>query len=966
MVHGPMSTPFVARSDQVTVLLDALDRAGRGAPGAVLLAGDAGVGKSALVRHLAGLAGARGALVVVAHCVDLGEIGLPYLPFAEAVARLRELAPEVVADVGRERPALGLLLPGARPQPPGGADGDRLQVFDALAALLGAVGRPDRPLLLVVEDAHWADASSRDVLRFLVSRLLAEHVVLVVTYRTDDLHRRHPWRPVAAELARHPRVQRVDLPPFDDDELRAFAVALTGAEPPATTLRRVTERSGGNAYYAQELLESDDDELPGSLADVLRARLEQLDPAVVQLARAASVAGRRVAEPLLRVVAGAYDPSLGAPTVFDATLRDAVGHHVLAVEDGQLAFRHALLGEAVLGDLLPGELAALHRAYVRVMRDRPELGSPAEIAAHALLVPDLPTVLTASLEAADAAHALLAPQEELRHLEVALRVWDAVPEPGDRVDVLVRAAAAAAAAGRGDRAVQHARTALAETSGDDEPRLRTALARHLLGVGRLEEALEQTTLALTALPPTATTERAHTLATHARSLVYLERAVEAFEATQEALAVARTVSALDAESDALTSFALLVADDDAARADALLEEALERARSGQDAMTELRILTNMAANRYESADLVGTLAVATAGAQRAERAGLAGSPYGRELAGYAVLAGYVQGDLRPVSVPTRAPDEDGGLLDLVVLYRAAARGDEDVLERCLALEPLWGRDGMIALIAGGCAVDTFAWQGRTDEAVAYAGRVVAELEQRWLPEFFGGLWLSALALSALADAAADARVHGRDPADLVAAGAVWRDRVERTAGRPLPPGRRVGPEGLAWTARARAEAARLAGPSVDDPATWRAVVEAFGYGHRYEAARSRFRLAEALLARGERDAAAREAAVVLGESDEMGARPLAAAVRDLARRGRLAVPGGEADRADVLTAREAEVLGLAARGMSNNQIGRAMFISGKTVSVHMSRVLAKLGASGRAEAVAIGARRGLIDTADTP
>ena len=273
MVRSAMSTPFVARAEQVDVLLDALDRAGRGTPEAVLLSGDAGVGKSALVRHVAELAARRGALVAVGHCVDLGEIGLPYLPFTEAVARVRELAPQVVEQVLAERPALGLLLPGA-PGAAGLAEGDRLQVFDALARLLAAAGTPERPLLLVVEDAHWADASSRDVLRFLVSRLLAEPVLLVVTYRTDDLHRRHPWRPVAAELGRHPRVVRLELPPFDADEVRALAVAVTGTEPAPDALHRLTERSGGNAYFVQELLEADDDALPGSLADVLHARLE--------------------------------------------------------------------------------------------------------------------------------------------------------------------------------------------------------------------------------------------------------------------------------------------------------------------------------------------------------------------------------------------------------------------------------------------------------------------------------------------------------------------------------------------------------------------------------------------------------------------------------------------------------------------------------------------------------------------
>lgn len=963
-----MSTPFVARSHQVDVLRDALVRAGAGAPGVALLAGDAGVGKSALVREVARRAADDGAVVVVAHCVDLGEIGLPYLPFVEAVARLRESCPEAVARVEADRPALGRLQGRGDP----GDDADRLQLFDALAELFAAVATPDRPLLLVVEDAHWADASSRDVLRFLVTRLQDQHVLLVVSYRTDDLHRRHPWRPVAAELARHPRVQRVELPPFTAAEVREFATALTGRPPSPRTVRRVAERSGGNAYFAQELLESPDDELPGSLADVLRARVEQLDPQVQQLVRVASVAGRRVDEPLLRAAAGALDADLAAG--LDAALREAVGHHVLAVEDGHLAFRHALLAEAVAADLLPGETTAVHRAYVTALRADPSLGSPAELAAHAMQAHDVPTALAASLAAAQAAHALLAPEEELRHLEVALRLWDAVPdaagtagEPRDAV--LARAASAAAATARRDRAVQLARSAVEEASDGDRPRRRTALARHLQAVERVADALDQSGLALADLPTTPSAVRAWALATHARSLVYLDRTPEAFATAQEALAVARGIGALDAESDALTTLAVLVADDDADQAEQMLHQALERARSVADVLTELRILTNMAANRYDVGDLDGARRLATDGVALAAAAGLTNTEHGLELAGYAALVAYQSGDLSPVPTPARGPDEDGGLLDLAAFYGAAARGDEDVVGRARALEAQWERDGLVALVTGGCAADALTWRGAADEAVALVARVVHHLSDAWNPQFFGGLWLSALALAALADAAEVDRLHGRDARARVEQGAAFRDRVESTIARPLPRGRRVGPEGLAWVARARAEDARLRGDHPEACARWSAAVEAFGYGNRYERARSRWRWAQALLECGDRDGAVREATAALTEAQEMGAVPLTEAVLALARRGRLTLPGASgADRpgADVLTAREAEVLALVAQGLSNNQIGARLYISGKTVSVHISNVLAKLGASGRAEAVSIAHRRGLLDVPATP
>ena len=134
----------------------------------------------------------------------------------------------------------------------------------------------------MIEDLHWADPSSRDILRFLLARLRNEHLLVIGTYRTDDLHRRHPLRPVLAELIRHPKVDHIELPSFTRDELAEFSEVITGMVLPDADLQRVLTRSEGNAYFAQELLECGTDAaaLPGSLSDVLHARLERLDPSV--------------------------------------------------------------------------------------------------------------------------------------------------------------------------------------------------------------------------------------------------------------------------------------------------------------------------------------------------------------------------------------------------------------------------------------------------------------------------------------------------------------------------------------------------------------------------------------------------------------------------------------------------------------------------------------------------------------
>ncbi|MGY4643961.1 helix-turn-helix transcriptional regulator [Cellulomonas sp. URHB0016] len=970
MARGPMSTPFVARAGQVSELMDGLDRAGRGVPGLVLLAADAGVGKTRLVQHVAGLATAAGARVAVAHCVDLGEIGLPYLPFSEALARLREVDPEAVGAVVRDRPVLGRLLPGGGPDEDGGDDRTgRLQLFDGLTEVLGAVGRPGHPLLLVLEDLHWADASSRDVLRFLVARLRDQHVLVVATYRTDDLHRRHPWRAVAGELARHPRVTRMDLHPFTPDELRDFTTAVTGGPVPEGVLHRVQDRSDGNAYFAEELLaaSNDGDALPWSLADVLRSRLEVLEPAVQRLVGVASVAGRRVSEPLLRAAAAAAgDPLLADPGDVDAALRDAVAHHVLGGEDGQIAFRHALLAEAVYTELLPGEQSSLHRAYLAALAADPALGSSAQLAFHAVRVPDLPTALRASRAAATQARQMLAPVEELRHLEVVLRLWDGVQDAGElladpHVDVLAAAAEAASLAGQLDRAVQLSRAAMQEAPAGSERRatLRTGLARHLLSLDDVHDALHQAQRALDELPASPSPSRARALATYAHAALSSDLADEATQAATEAADMAKAIGAADAESDALTSLAVLVVHD-ADRAARLLADALDRARAAGDVAGELRSTFNLASHHYYAGEIAGSIRILDAGAVRARETGTAWSPYGVQLVVFGHLFRYVSGDLAPVPTRGVVPDEMAATLQATALYSAVARGDEDAVEQGRALERAWGLDGYVALVGGGTTVDALTWRGEPDEAVALLQRVVDHVATIWTDAFLGGIWLCALGLAALADAAAQERLAGKDVTPRLQLGEQLLARAVRTADIGRPRGGALGPEGRGWLARAHAEHARLTGSH--DPGLWRAALAEFSYGYRYEQARTRWRLAESLLEQGSRELALDEAAAALAEADEMGAVPLATAVRGLARRGRLDLPGVRAGGTGLLTAREAEVLELVAHGLSNRQIGEKLFISGKTVSVHVSNLLAKLGVSGRAEAVSVAHRRGLIGT----
>ena len=172
-------------------------------------------------------------------------------------------------------------------------------------------------------------------------------------------------------------------------------------------------------------------------------------------------------------------------------------------------------------------------------------------------------------------------------------------------------------------------------------------------------------------------------------------------------------------------------------------------------------------------------------------------------------------------------------------------------------------------------------------------------------------------------------------------------------------GRQIGPEALAWAARAEAEWSRLEGRAEPDP--WEAAAEAFAYGYVYEEARCRWRLAEALLAAGRRDDAAAAASAAHAVATRLEAEPLRGAVEALARRARLDVgaPVAAGAGAAGLTPRELEVLRLVAEGRSNQQIAELLFISRKTASVHVSNILAKLGVHTRVEAAASAHRLGL-------
>ena len=948
---APLSrSDIVGRDDEVARLTEALGWSGAG--GAVLLGGDAGIGKTALVGRLVDAATDR--RVLVGHCV--GEVGasLPYLPFVEMLAALDARERDLVDDLVAAHPGLVPLVPrigaGSR------GDTDRAGLVEAVHGALADLGRRG-PLLVVVEDVHWADESTRELLTLLFTRSRPEGVGLLVTWRSDDVHRRHPLSGTLAVWSRLPGLVRLDLGPLPEDVLRHI-VRRARPDLPDRSVEAAARRAEGNAFFAEELAAASGRGRvdPGDLSRLLVARVDRLDDAAQALVRVAAVIGRRVPHALLERVADVDAATLRAG------LRTAVEHHVLEPwGDRGYAFRHALLAEAVSDDLLPAERLQLHRACAEALREDPGLGTAADLARHALASGDPATAFRASTEAGDQARRMGGPAEALGHYENALALADG--DGGEVHDLTLRAAAAANGSGRSERAMALLRGALAGTG--PTPLQRAELLGALAFASRMtEEAVDRLSLtreALDLLTEDAPVRlRVTLLARRAEALMDDGRQAEALAVADEAMESAAEHD-LTVDRTDLTSILARLSESagDPGESIRRLQGAVEAWTTAPD-LALLRAMDILAAVHHRQGDHAAALAGFERTLGEARRAGLEWSAFGVDARAMVVTTAYVLGDwdralaaadhTAEADMPASAAANVDAAAAGVLVGRGLATAEE-VLERT---RPWWSSDGRCAVQSGAAAVDVLGREGDLGGMLALHGEVVAFLRGIW----GAGRVAAEVRLAALAVGHLGSAVRGLAPsrrADLLA----HVDRLEDEARAVWGPGSLLLPpsvEGLAWQARVGAEAARARWAAGQDVAlddlvvSWRRVLDLFTRaGEPYEVARGRTRLAEVLLAAGD-PAAREEVEQARATATALGASPLLAALDATAPRS---APGS-------LTARETEVLDLLARGRSNGEIGRALFISTKTASVHVSNILAKLGAGSRGEAVALARGSGLL------
>ncbi|WP_269747763.1 helix-turn-helix transcriptional regulator [Agromyces laixinhei] len=544
---------MVGRDADLARLTERLEEVRAGAPFTVVIGGEAGIGKTRLVREFQGGLPADVRLLA-GQCVDLGSVAAPYAPVKAALRTLiADLGPERVLEAaGPGRPALAALLPELAASDAdavttvalAGAGAATGQLHEGIAVLLETVSR-ERPVVLVIEDLHWVDAATLALLRFLMRSLGSSRVLTVLTYRSEDVSRGHPLRAFLSEAERDRWVERRELSRLSRAQVRKLTKSLVGEAPTDRVLDTVFRRSDGVPFFIEELVGidgcRDESELPDTLRELLLARYERLSEAAQVLLRVVSVGGVRISHALLDAVFP------GTAGELELAARESVLAGVLTIDGDDYAFRHALVREAILADLLPGERARFHAGYAEAYEAAAAAGTrrlAAEISYHWLGAHDSARAFPATIHAMREARAAAAYTTAAQLGERAIGLWQVVPEPEQsagmtKLELMGRTASYLRNAGEGERSLALVKAALAECPRDDPqyPKLLRGKAMYLGNLSRpgsipvLEEALE-------VLGDESLDERMATLIVLAGRLMVEGRTDEAVDTAESALEIA--------------------------------------------------------------------------------------------------------------------------------------------------------------------------------------------------------------------------------------------------------------------------------------------------------------------------------------------------------------------------------------------------------------------------------------------
>ncbi|MCA2214881.1 helix-turn-helix transcriptional regulator [Jidongwangia harbinensis] len=917
--------PLVGRTATLDAIRTDLLDTGPGGTAAVFVTGESGVGKSRLLRETADALRAGGTAVLTGTCLDIGDAS-PLHPVLQALRRRGSAVTEV--------------------------DGDAGALLERVSRELRAVAG-ERHLLLVLDDLQWADRSTRQLLLYLLAGLGDVRLSVLAAVRAESLQGTHPLRRVLAELRRLRWVRVVDLAPLDRAGTQELVTAIAGDGVEAEDADRVFKRSGGNPFVAEELARDLRDgrvELSDTLREIFLSRVDELDPQAHAVVHAVAAGVEPVEHPVLaRVLTLPEDRLIEG-------IRNAVAHRfVVGAPDGY-RLRHRLVAEVLEHQVLPAEQAVLHRRYAEAL-EATGSADHTRLAHHWQQAGEPQRALPSVVAAAHAAERLYGFAEAHRYWSLALDL--SCDASTDRTELLAHAAESAHQCGEHQRALTRLEELAARPDGPGECEIHLRRARYLAAAGRSVTAEIEYEKAL-AVPACTPGEKATAAAYLAELLLHLGRYADAGARAREALRLAEadgTTADLVRASAALGFSEAFREDPDAGLA--VIRHAVEIAeRSGHPddlgcAYLHLAELLTGPLNSLEEGVLV-----ARRGAQKLAEMGV-GRSYQTRLLAIAANGLFRVGQWAEAErvIDTAMRHRPSGA-DAVELLLARCRlwvgfGDIEAADRDL--------DAVATVLAGGGARHVLPmltlraglamWQGRHAEARAAVQRGLTETRSDDL------VLMGILAWHGLrAEAEAHAAGGTVDPSAVRRLTTVV-DRMTRGVANAAPPVRAVidGYQDLCAAELSRIE-------DRHDPHPWARAAAVWDKRQQpYPAAYARLRMAEASFARkGKRSAAITALREAYATAQAMGAKPFAAEIAAVAARARVtlgepdavaATPAPDAgDPLGVLTGREREVLAKVAEGLTNKEIGQQLFISERTVGVHVGHIFDKLQVRTRVQA----------------
>ena len=954
---------FVGRREELAIFERAIVDARRGLPSVVLVGGDAGIGKTTIVSEGA----ARADLTMyLGRSTHIGGETIPLAPLADLLRQVRRSRPELLSDTPDLAPLRHWFAPGTVANEP--SDAPHGGLFVAVLEVITHLAIDDA-VIVGFEDLHWADTVTWDLFEYLARNLIDERVVLVGTYRANEVSVHPAQRRRLAELSRLPAVSRIILEGLDRDEVAARVAALIGAPAPDALVDQVMGRGQGNPFFTRELVAAHlaGETIPMVLSDLISAEIAGLDDEARHVLGAVATIGRETNHELLAAIVALTDHEL------EVALRTVIDARLLLVDgnSGEYRFRHPLLSEVVYADLLPPQRSRLHRRVAETLRQQSadvlrRADRAGELAFHLDRSGDIEGAFLALLDAADAAETV-APGAAFAHLERAFELWDTVGERSalaSRSDRLWQAAEIAASTVGNKRAVELARTAFDAGAPPLGPSWgHERLGRYLWASGLLDESRHEFALAATLLSGDEGAEAAAVFAglgqaelmsgNYAAADRWCAKVFDlvpnpdgnpgAWGMARRVLGIVRSnqgdpdegvelcreslTAATSAQGRTFASVYLCVALIDAGHYQAAANTALDAVAEGQ--------LTGIESFNIYFDSLAAEALVRL----------------GRWSEAASVLARRSAADMLPIGLLRRARVEAMLVARLGDVERALSQMAE------AHAQPV---DGWHQSVLDATTADVHLALGHWVEAASAAERgweSTRTTSVLWAARF------AMLSVAAMVEVTLDQRAR-RQPVDVPHTIAHLQERIE--AARSFAERCPNGPERdtAAHLAHATASLTRL---TVSDADAWAVAAARWSeLGDPWATATMLLREAEAAALAGSADRAAASLRQAHSSASDLAAAPLLAEIDAVSRRTRISVEAPTRITLDEssalnlgLTPRESEVLSLVAAGRTNRQIGDELFVSDKTASVHVSNILRKLGVNSRVDAAAVAQRLGI-------